>query len=91
MPDSPLALAAGDPTDPLPPGVGASVGGMVGTGVGIGVGLDVGLGVGLGVGTGVGTGVGSGVGPVTVTAGGLTAERVVVFTPDPIPLFAANE
>lgn len=63
----------------------------VASGVGVaGAGVGTGFGVGLGVGFGVGFGVGSGggvEGTVTVTEGGLTAARAVVFW----PLLAENE
>ena len=62
MPDAPIALTAGDATDPLLVGVAAGVGSLVGTCVGTGVGTFVGLGVGTFVGCGVGFGVGLGVG-----------------------------
>lgn len=73
--EPPVGLAAGDPADPLAEGVAAGVGATEGTGVGMGVGTEVGLGVGLGVGGAVGGGVGA----VTMTEGGATAVRVVVF------------
>jgi hypothetical protein len=84
-PESGVALAA-------PVGVGAALGTTVVAGVGLGVGTGVGLGVGFGVGTGVGTGVGGGVEiAVTVTDGGSTAARAVVFCAPNSPLLAAKE
>jgi hypothetical protein len=67
-------------------GSGVSVGTLVGTGVGIGVGMAVGFGVGMGVGGG-----GGGGGGLTLTEGGDTVVRAIVFSPAPIPLLAANE
>lgn len=83
------ALAIGDAGFALPDGDGNPVSdGML---VGVGVGTGVGTGVGFGVGFGVGTGVGGGGGRLTLTERGVTAVKVTVFWPLPIPLLAANE
>jgi len=55
------------------------------------VGIGAGIGVGIGVGFGVGLGVGGGGGGLTLTEDGVTDVKVVVFSPAPMPLLAANE
>lgn len=59
----------------------------------MGTGVGTGFGGGFGVGTGVGTGVGGGgvTTAVTVTEGGVTEARAVVFWPPSTPLLAMNE